>query len=155
MNTASELIEQLLSSYQALDHAAMAACYHDEAVFSDIAFRLDGKRRIHAMWHMICEKGIDVHVESVETDGDVVRARLVDTYVFSDTGRTVVNKIESAFEFRDGLIATHRDACDALDWARQAFGGWKGEIAGRIGLIRRRAARKKMRSFIASHPEYA
>jgi ketosteroid isomerase-like protein len=150
-----QLIERLLKAYQSLDFNTMAACYHEDATFSDIAFRLRSRKQIHAMWHMICAKGIEVTVDSVMAEGDSVRARIVDTYTFSDTGHRVVNKIESIFQFQGGLIVTQRDICDPLDWARQAFGGRKGEVVGRIGFLRRMAARKKLRAFISSHPEYA
>jgi ketosteroid isomerase-like protein len=148
-------IEHLLNRYQALDHQTMAACYHEAATFRDIAFRLTGRKQIHAMWAMICQNGITVKVESVEEHGDSVRARIVDEYIFSETKRPVVNRIESTFQFRDGLIIAHDDSCDALDWARQAFGGLKGEIAGRCAWLRQRAARKMIRAYIVSHPEYA
>ena len=155
MGSNKELVERLLNAYQALDHDTMAACYHESAQFADIAFRLNGRKQIHAMWHMICEKGIDVDVKGVEERGDEVHARIVDQYVLSDSGRTVVNPILCRFQFSDGLIIDHLDDCDALNWARQAFGGFKGEIAGRIGFLRRRTARQKIRNFIAAHPEYA
>lgn len=150
-----QLVETLLTSFQALNHDAMAACYHEAATFSDIAFELQGSKQIHAMWHMICQKGIEVQVRGIEAVGDIVRARIVDTYIFSDTGRKVVNSIESEFEFRDGLISVQRDTCDPLDWARQAFGGIKGEVVGRVGLLRRNAAAGKIRTFIAANPRYA
>lgn len=155
MDAHKQLVEQLFRDYQSSDHDAMSACYHDRATFTDIAFRLKGRKEIHAMWHLICAVGIEVQVQSVEVDGKMVRARIIDRYTMSDTRRTIVNKIDSAFEFRDGLIIAQRDNCDALEWARLAFGGLKGEIAGRFGMLRRMVARKKMRAFIAAHPEHA
>lgn len=154
MTNKKKLVENLLTAYQSLDHNTMAACYHESAKFADIAFRLDGQKRIHAMWHMICKNGIKVEIQRIEELGDEVHARIVDTYVFSDTNRTVVNPILCRFRFLDGLIVEHIDECNALNWARQAFGGIKGEIAGRIGFLRRRAARKKIRDFVAKAPEY-
>ncbi len=52
----------------------MAACYHEDATFSDIAFRLKDRNEIRSMWHMICTKGIDVKVDCVLPDEDSVRA---------------------------------------------------------------------------------
>jgi len=97
MANEKQLVETLFTSLQALNHHAMAACYHEAATFSDIAFQLQGRKQIHAMWHMICQKGINVQVQSITAAGDSVRARIVDTYTFSDTGRQVVNSIESTF----------------------------------------------------------
>jgi len=155
MANEKQLVETLFTSLQALNHEVMAACYHEAATFSDIAFQLQGRKQIHAMWHMICQKGINVQVQSIQAAGDSVRARIVDTYTFSDTGRQVVNSIESTFEFRDRLIRVQRDVCDPLDWSRQAFGGIKGELVGRSGWLRRRAAAGKIRRFIAANPRYA
>ncbi len=133
----------------------MAACYHETAKFSDIAFQLKGRKQIHAMWHMICANGIEVEVKDVKEHAGEVHARIVDTYVFSDTGRKVVNPILCRFQCRDGLILQQIDACDALLWARQAFGGIKGEVVGRAGFMRRTAARRKLQRFINSHSKYA
>jgi hypothetical protein len=150
MSAHKRIVETLFRSLQTLDHNAMAACYDETAAFSDIAFRLQGRQQIHTMWHMICLKGIDVQVQSIEDVGDIVHARIVDTYTFSDTGRKVINPIESSFEFRNGLIAVQRDSCDPLHWARQAFGGLKGELVGRVGLLRRVAASRKLQQFAAA-----
>ncbi|TWT51799.1 hypothetical protein CA85_51690 [Allorhodopirellula solitaria] len=54
----------------------MAACYHKNATLTDIAFRLKSQTQIHAMWHMICANGIEVHVEKVKSDGATVRAAI-------------------------------------------------------------------------------
>lgn len=155
MATDIQLIKQFLDAYQSLDHNAMAACYGESAQFSDIAFRLQGRKPIHAMWHMICANGIEVEVQDVKEHAGEVHARIVDTYVFSDTGRPVVNPILCRFQCRDGLILQQIDECDALLWARQAFGGIKGEVVGRAGIMRRSAARRKLQRFIAKHPEYS
>ena len=155
MATDTQLIRQFLTAYQSLDHRAMAACYGESAQFSDIAFRLQGRKPIHAMWHMICANGIKVEVRDVKEQAGEVHARIVDTYVFSDTGRPVVNPILCRFQCRDGKIIEHVDECDAVNWARQAFGGIKGEVVGRAGFMRRSAARKKLQRFIDAYSEYA
>ncbi len=100
MATDIPLIERFLAAYQSLDHAAMAACYGESAQFSDIAFRLQGRKQIHAMWHMICANGIKVEIQDIKEQAGEVHARIVDTYVFSDTGRTVVNPILCRFGCR-------------------------------------------------------
>ena len=50
-----KLLEMFYKSLWNKDHAAIANCYHQDATFTDIAFKLYGKNKIHAMWHMICE----------------------------------------------------------------------------------------------------
>lgn len=41
------------------------------------------------------------------------------------------------------------DEYNPLTWARQAFGGVAGEIIGRVGLLRRLAAKRKMHAYKA------
>lgn len=149
-----QLVQRLFAALGARDHQAMATCYHEDAKFSDIAFDLHGRKRIHAMWHRICEGDIQVEVKRVESTSDGVKAVIVDRYTFTKTGHPVVNEITSKFRFRDGLIIEHRDTCNALHWARQAFGGIKGELAGRLGFLRCRAARKLMDEILEQHPQY-
>jgi ketosteroid isomerase-like protein len=147
-------LNELFSALNAHDHAAIARCYHEDAVFRDIAFHLCGRKRIHAMWHLICETDIRTEVKEISADEVRGRALVVDTYTFSDTGRVVRNEIVGHFSFEDGLILDHRDECDPLAWARQAFGGVKGEIIGRVALLRRIAARKKISKVLAQYPQY-
>ena len=48
-------------------------------------------------------------------------------YLFSATGRQVLNRIDAQFEFdTSGLILRHRDRFDFWVWSRQALGvpGW-------------------------------
>ena len=67
------------------------------------------------------------------------------------TGRAVHNPIDATFEFRDGLIADHRDDFDLYAWARQALGpvglvlGWSPPVQGKI----RGEARKGLEEFMA------
>lgn len=147
-------IEKLFAWLDRHGHASMAECYQLDAMFSDIAFDLRGRKQIHAMWHMICQTDIRCTVEDISADDATGRARIVDVYTFSNTGRRVQNRITSQFRFRGGLIIEHQDSCDPLQWARQAFGGIKGEIAGRVSFVRRRAATRKLEDFVAAHPEY-
>ena len=155
MDDRVDLISQFLSAYQQCDHATMAQCYHEQATFQDIAFQLAGKRQIHAMWHMICDNGIDVVVDDPpKIDGDVAVTKITDTYILSSTGRKVANQITCCFKFGEGLIMDHRDECDPIEWARQGIGGAKGWLAGRIGLLRGRQAQKTLGAFVAKHPEY-
>lgn len=156
MTDFTDLISQWLAAYQRSDHAAMAACYHEQATFEDIAFQLSGKKQIQAMWHMICDNGITVVEDSPpHVDGDCVVLRITDHYTFSSTGRPVKNPITCRFRFRDGLIVEHCDECDPKSWAQKAMGGMKGWLAGRISYLRRSAARKKLAAFISKHPEYS
>ena len=153
MHTHEELLQRLFQLLNDHDHKGMAACYHEQATFRDIAFTLNGRKQIHAMWDMICsptkEDGlvsdIVVTVEELTAIDSTGRAVVVDDYTFRDTGKPVHNSIVSTFEFRDGLIFSQNDECDAADWAKKAFGGFSGFIAGHVGFIRRGKAMKKGR----------
>ncbi len=157
MHPNEELLTRLFRYLTEHDHCGMVDCYHDEATFRDIAFTLTGKRQIHAMWKMACS------VNKVGIDSDIVatvlefsandstgRAVVVDDYTFRDTGRKVHNKIVSQFEFRENRIVKQTDDCDPVCWARQAFGGFQGFVAGNVGPIRRRKAMRKLK---AEHPD--
>jgi hypothetical protein len=154
MHANGVLLTNLFTALGRHDAAAMAACYREEASFTDIAFRLSGRRRIHAMWRMICETDIRAEFEIVHADDRAGRVRLVDDYTFSDTKRPVHNVIDSRFVFRDGLIAEHIDSCDERLWARQALGGIKGLLAGRFRFLRARTASDKLDAFIERSPEH-
>lgn len=149
-------IEQLLTKlFQCLndhDHNGMADCYHDDATFRDDAFTLNGKRQIHAMWDMACSDNktgvkseIAVRVKELSANDSTGKAVVIDDYTFRVTGWKVHNPIVSTFEFRDGKIIKQTDDCDAASWASQAFGGFKGFVAGHISFIRRGKAMKKLK----------
>lgn len=154
------LIESFLKSYQGRNAREMAVCYRPQAHFEDIAFRLDGRPQIYAMWHLVCaNKKLRVDVISVEEkSSNEVVAEIVVHYEFPsdadppESARMVINRITSRFEFSDGLIAIHTDECDAADWGRQAMGGVKGFVAGHVNLVRRRAAKKKLQSHLEKNP---
>lgn len=148
------LIEKLFTSLDNHDHQSLADCYHSEAIFKDIAFDLHGRKQIHAMWHMICEGDIRVMLKAFDADEKTGKAELVDEYIFRDTGRLVKNKITSHFKFDNGLVVEQIDTCDAEDWAKQAFGGVGGFIAGNVGFLRCLAASRKFNKFIAGNPQY-
>jgi hypothetical protein len=150
------LLQRLFTALDHHDHPTMATCYDRAATFRDIAFDLSGKRRIHAMWHMICENtDIRATFEVQHADDREGRVALVDHYTFTDTTFKVRNVITSTFRFRDGAIVEHRDDCDPRAWAEMAFhGGVRGFLAGNVRLVRSVTARGKLRAFLRAHPEY-
>jgi ketosteroid isomerase-like protein len=155
MHPNAQLLQKLYNSLNNHDYASMAACYRADAVFEDIAFRLSGKQSIQAMWHMISEGDLRATFSQVEAnDENGVVKDLVDTYTFRDTGRHVVNRIRSEFEFREGLIQSHRDHCNPLQWGLQALGPVKGLVAGLVPRVRQSAAQEKLANFMRTKPEY-
>jgi len=142
------LLQRLFISLNARDAQAMAECYHPDAHFHDIAFDLQGKREITAMWKMICSGDIQATFEVLYADDREGLVKVVDEYTFSDTLRKVRNPIESRFGFRNGLIALHTDTCDPVAWAAAAIGGIRGVLAGRIRFLRSWKARRKLKPYL-------
>lgn len=125
-------IRRFYDAFSAANPDQMANCYHRDVVFSDPAFgRLQGEK-VPAMWRMLLERSKDqlqISCDSIEADASRGSARWVAEYVFSATGRKVVNRISARFEFQDGLIIRHSDHFDFWRWSRQAL-GWKGLLFG-------------------------
>jgi hypothetical protein len=67
-------------------------------------------------------------------------------YTFDDSGteRKVHNKLNSSFEFKDGLIIKQTDDCDVRGWAMQALGPVKGLAAWLFPWLRHRTAKEKL-----------
>jgi hypothetical protein len=140
MNQNEHTITDFYRAFQKRDPGGMAACYHPGIRFSDPVFPdLQGPRAA-AMWRMLCERGTDLAIEfrNVSADGRRGAAHWDARYTYSGTGRLVVNRIDAAFEFEDGMIIRHTDSFDLYRWARQALGpvgwllGWTPVIQNKI-----------------------
>lgn len=161
MHANAQLLQRLFTSLNQHDHEGMAACYHLEATFTDIAFDLRGRRQIHAMWAMTCQPEVDIKAtfNVVHADDLTGQVSLVDDYTFRSTGHSstahpVHNAIDSRFRFKDGLVIEQRDVCDPHAWAALAIGGVRGFLAGRFRILRSFTARQMLQEFINKHAEY-
>jgi ketosteroid isomerase-like protein len=136
------LVERLYAALAARDGAAMTACYHQEATFSDPVFPLLRGPEVGCMWRMLCRRGKDLAVTAsgIEADEARGRAHWEARYTFSGTGRAVHNVIDATFEFRDGLVWRHQDRFDFHAWAGQAL-GLGGRLLGGTGYLRRKVQR--------------
>ena len=131
----------------------MNACYVADVVFEDPAFGELRGDEARGMWKMLCARAKDLQVNASDIDADDIRGRAhwEAIYTFSQTGRRVHNKIDASFEFRDGLIAVHRDRFDFWAWSRQALGapglllGWTPFLRGKVRV----QARSGLRRFLA------
>jgi ketosteroid isomerase-like protein len=140
-----ELIQRFYAAFDRRDGDAMAACYAPDARFSDPVFPDLRGDRPGQMWRMLTSQARDLRVELLAhaADGDTGTARWRAHYVFTQTGRPVVNDVRASFRFADGLIAEHTDAFGFHHWARQALGpqglllGWTPLLRG---AVRKRAA---------------
>ncbi|MBN3847856.1 MULTISPECIES: nuclear transport factor 2 family protein [Burkholderiaceae] len=134
----TELIERFYTAFQQRDAETMAACYADDAVFSDPAFGELRGEEVRDMWRMLVKHAQDFSLTfgEIEADDASGRAQWVASYQFTQTGRPVVNRIEARFAFRDGLIVEHRDRFDLWLWMRQAM-GVRGALFGWSPLVQR------------------
>jgi ketosteroid isomerase-like protein len=139
-------IERFYAAFAERDPAGMLACYHPAVTFSDPVFPALDARGVAAMWTMLCERGKDLQIvaSGIAADATTGRAHWVANYTFSATGRKVTNRIDAAFEFREGLIFRHVDSFNLWRWSAMALGA-KGVFLGWLppvqSAIRAQAAR--------------
>ena len=125
------LIETFYTGLKERNADKMIACYHDDIVFEDPAFgKLKGERA-KKMWQMLCKNGKNLHIDfsNIKADDQQGSAHWEAKYTFSQTGRSVHNKVDAQFEFKAGKIIRHTDHFNLHQWAGQAM-GWKGKLLG-------------------------
>lgn len=147
------LIARFYEAFNRLDAEAMAACYTDDVLFSDPVFGELRGQQAGDMWRMLTSRAKDFSLtfDSVRADERSGAAHWVATYLFSQTGNTVVNDIQARFVFRDGKIAEHHDQFDLWRWSRQALGA-KGLLLGWTPFVQnaiRAQAQKGLKAFQA------
>lgn len=125
MTANEQTIDRFYGAFQKLDYATMQSCYHPEAVFNDHVFGLLDVNETKAMWEMLCKRAKNfslLYGDIKILDEEYTTCQWTASYLFSKTGRRIVNKITAHMKFKDGLIIEHTDAFDIYRWARQAFG---------------------------------
>ncbi len=137
------------------DGDKMAACYAEDARFSDPVFPGLKGAEPGQMWRMLTadeDSDLEVKLLGHFAEGDTGAAHWRATYTFPDTGREVVNDVRASFHFADGKIVDHVDDFDFHKWAGQAL-GLPGKLLGGTPIIKgatRRRARKRLDEFIAA-----
>ncbi len=119
-----QLIQTFYASFKNKDYKTMQQCYANDVIFNDAVFTNLNATQVKAMWQMFCINGKDMmvdfsNIKATETTGS---AEWVATYVFSTTGKKVVNKITANFVFENGKIVKHTDTFSFYNWAKQALG---------------------------------
>lgn len=134
----TDLIERFYTAFQRRDAETMIACYADDVVFSDPAFGELRGDEARDMWRLLVARAqaFSLTFGGVEADDQTGRAHWVASYLFSQTGRQVINEIDARFVFRDGLIVEHRDNFSLYQWLRQAM-GLRGTLLGWSPLVQR------------------
>jgi ketosteroid isomerase-like protein len=155
MMSNKELIEHFYSAFAKGDGQAMANCYHADARFSDPGFPNLRGAECGAMWRMLTSRAKDLRIEfsDIHAQDNTGSAKWTAHYTFSQTNRKVVNHIQAAFVFKDGLILEHADHFDFWRWSRQAIGvsglllGWSGAFRRKVQLKTRDALEQFMRKY--------
>jgi len=137
----TELIQKFYQSFANADAEGMVSCYAADIVFTDPAFGTLHGEDAKNMWRMLIvrSKGdLKITFGKVQADERSGSAEWVAEYVFSQTGRKVVNKIAARFEFLDEKIVKHTDHFNMWRWTQQALGlpgyllGWTSFLEGKV-----------------------
>lgn len=158
MNSTQQLIERFYQAFQQRDWRTMQICYHTEATFHDPAFRTLNYKQTKAMWHMLCENAKEFRLEfsDATANENTGKCKWRASYLFSRSGRQVHNIIDADFQFKDGLIVSHRDSFDLWRWSRMAL-GTPGILLGWTNMMQQKvhdSAMQSLTKFIENHPEY-
>lgn len=159
MHPHAELLHSFYAAFQRRDYRAMGACYTPDAEFHDPVFTHLAGWRVRAMWRMLCERATNLRIEAdnVRASAEGGTAHWEAWYTFSQTGRSVHNRVEASFLFQDGKIRRHTDVFDLYAWTRQALGvkglllGWTPPVQRAI----RAQASRALDAFIEKHGEIA
>jgi len=148
----TQLISTFYTSFQKKDYKGMQECYADNAVFNDEAFKNLSSEEVKAMWEMLCKTGKELkltfgNIKETSVGGS---AEWTASYLFSRTGRTVVNNVHANFIIENGKIISHTDTFDFYVWAKQAFGttglllGWTSYFQNKVQA----SARENLEKFM-------
>lgn len=137
------LIAHFYQCFNAKDFAGMQACYHADAQFHDPAFGDLNATEVKAMWEMLLSRAPDLAVSycGATADGDNGTVHWRASYTFSSTGRNVINNVDAAFKFKDGLIIKHIDSFNFYAWAKQSL-GIMGLLFGRTDFLKKKVRAK-------------
>lgn len=155
MHPNEKLIHDFYEAFARLDADGMAKCYHPDAQFTDPAFPLLKGPEVMGMWRMLISRAKEFSLthDGVSADDQGGRAHWEARYLFSKTGRSVHNRIDAMFAFKDGLIIRHIDRFSFWRWAAQALGpiglllGWFPPLKWMV----RRQARTGLEQYMDRH----
>lgn len=131
MHPNEQLIDKFFTAYKNRDAEGMLACCHNDIKYADPVFGTLEGWRAQAMWRMLCDRGptLKLTISGITADDGRGSATQEAEYEFAATKRTVHNRIQSDFEFKEGKIAVHHDSYSLWTWAAQAL-GLKGRLTG-------------------------
>lgn len=136
-----DLIQKFYTAFANADAEQMISCYAvNNITFCDPVFGTLNGNDAKNMWRMLIDKSKGnlkitySNVTATETSGS---ADWVAEYVFSQTGRKVINRITAKFEFLDEKIIMHTDTFNFWKWTQQALGA-KGYLFGWTNFMNKR-----------------
>ncbi|WP_158727862.1 MULTISPECIES: nuclear transport factor 2 family protein [unclassified Flavobacterium] len=156
MTPNEKTIFKFYTAFTNADASTMCECYHSKIEFRDPVFGLLKENDVCQMWKMLLERSngnLKVIFSDCKANEFTGSVNWEATYLFSKTNRTVINKINAQFQFKDGLIIKHTDDFDLYKWSKQAFGitgfllGWTGFFQGKI----QQQAQESLRKYIAKN----
>lgn len=155
-STMKELIHTFYTAFAKADWQTMANCYHEAVEFNDPVFVALKGKQASAMWRMLLERSkgeLEITYSHVQANEQKGSADWVAVYIFSATGRRVINRIHAEFEFKDDKIISHTDQFDFHQWAGQAM-GLKGKLLGWLPFFSKKVqktAKESLYRFLAKN----
>ena len=145
-------LERFYAAFNKKDAAAMAACYHEKAIFDDPVFKNLRGSEVGMMWKMLCRQSssLEIVAKNIEANEDNGRADWSARYTFGRSQRKVYNQIHAEFTFEGGKIIRHVDEFNFWKWSRMALGPL-GAIMGWNSIVKvniQKQARANLAKFI-------
>lgn len=139
-STPVEVATRFYEAFAQRDAETMAACYAENAQFSDPVFPRLAGAEVGMMWRMLCERGTDLRVEHtiLSHTAHTAVVQWDAYYTFSATGRMVHNRVHATMTVKDGRIVQHTDRFGFWRWTRHALGlpgvllGWTPIVQGKV-----------------------
>ena len=138
MEDNKKIIEKFYQSFADANVEGMISNYNDNIEFQDPVFGLLKGTEAKNMWRMLVSPKVKITFYNIQANDKAGSANWVAEYVFTPTGRRVINKIAARFEFMNGKIIKHTDYFDFWKWARQALGpigylfGWSSMLKNKV-----------------------
>lgn len=143
------IAERFFDAFSVRDYHTMGRMYAPTATFSDPAFPMLSGPEAALMWEMLLMRAQDFSLSynvTYESD-ERAQAIWVAHYTFTQTGREVVNRIQTNMVFQAGRIIRHVDHFNFWKWSRQAL-GMPGLLLGWTPIVKRQVQRQAQESLI-------
>lgn len=143
-------IEKFYTAFSKLDYQTMNNCYADDIPFNDPVFGLLRGNETKAMWQMLCTRAKDFSLTfaNIQTDdGEYYTCEWTATYLFTKTGRRVVNHSKAYMRMQDGVIMEHSDGFKFYKWCRQAL-GLPGMLLGWSSFMHKKVSNNAKRELL-------